>query len=392
MKDALLQAMGTALDGLDIGYCVFDQDDRTLAWNNTFLALFPEHEGQVFVGEPYQANLRRFYAARLGPEELPHIERYIAEGVARHRSQQRPYEFDHQDFRVRVSSIEMGGFGRVRVWRKVAQLPTRVPRPESSTRKLAEHNARAVLERLADGVLIVDLADRGMWANQAFTALYRLPSLAAVVGQSFEDIYRRAWQGEARAAPDAGALQALASRRQYSGAPFELPLPGDRWVRVTERRGSEADGRGYFVHSDITDLKRQARELERAHERLQALATTDALTGLANRRRFDEELALWPAGARSASTRRCRCWRWTWTISSSSTTPWATRWATRCCAGWRPSCGPTPAVRATWPHATAARSSSCCCRAPARPTRCTWPNASASRWRRMPRRACPRPG
>jgi PAS domain-containing protein len=175
MKDALLRAVGTALDGLEVALCVFDHHDRTLAWNNTFLAFFPEHEGHVHLGEPYADNLRRFYQQRLAPKDLPRIERFVAEGVARHQSQQRPYEFDHADFRVRVSSIEMGRFGRVRVWRKVAVLPTRVHQPVSSTKALAEHNARAVLERLSDGVIVVDVADRAMWANRAFTALYRLP-------------------------------------------------------------------------------------------------------------------------------------------------------------------------------------------------------------------------
>lgn len=64
-----LQSLGDALDGLDVALCAFDAQDRALAWNGTFLRFFPEHEGLVHVGEPYAANLRRFYTHRLDAQE-----------------------------------------------------------------------------------------------------------------------------------------------------------------------------------------------------------------------------------------------------------------------------------------------------------------------------------
>jgi diguanylate cyclase (GGDEF)-like protein/PAS domain S-box-containing protein len=74
----------------------------------------------------------------------------------------------------------------------------------------------------------------------------------------------------------------------------------------------------YFVYqiSDISDLKRasmqlqeaaiflgiQKQELLIANERLESMATTDALTGLANRRRFDEEFSHLFSSARRYDT------------------------------------------------------------------------------------------
>lgn len=271
MLDSLLQAIGAALDGLEVGYCAFDSADRTLAWNATFLDLFPEHDGKVHVGEPYAENLRRFYEGRLSSEELALIDRYIEEGVARHRAQRRPYAFDHRDTRVRVSSFEMGNFGRVRVWRRVARLPVISPRHVSSTRKLAELNATAVLERLVDGVLIVDVADNCMWANQAFLKLYGLRTFEAAVGLPFEAIYRETWRGHEDDAAFMKSILTLQENQRFSGAPFELALPGDRFVRVVEQRG-EADGRGYFEHSDVTHLRRQQDALANAERRYRVLA------------------------------------------------------------------------------------------------------------------------
>ncbi len=79
--------MADLLDSLNVAVCVFDDDDRAVLLNRAFLGFFPEHDGPLREGEPYRANLERFYRARLGTDELPEIERYIADGIARHRMQ-----------------------------------------------------------------------------------------------------------------------------------------------------------------------------------------------------------------------------------------------------------------------------------------------------------------
>jgi diguanylate cyclase (GGDEF)-like protein/PAS domain S-box-containing protein len=272
MKSALLRALALALDPLEIACCAFDRQARTLAWNSTFLDFFPEHRGFVHAGEPYAANLRRFYLGRLAPDELPKIERYIADGLERHQSQRRPYEFDHRGIRVRVSSVELGPFGRLRLWRRVdtaavagttAHQPLRAP---DITYRYFNADTTEVLERIADGVMVVDPADRVLWANQSFLRQYGLFALEQARGLSFEALYRNAWALAPQAPEFHRSLESLRENRRFPGAPFELALPGAQWVRVTEQRGDAVDGRGYVVHVDITTLKRQQ----------EALRTTEA--------------------------------------------------------------------------------------------------------------------
>ena len=112
-----LRVYGATLDGIEVAMCVFDEEDRALVWNRSFLKLFPEHDGHVHEGEPYRDNLRRFYLARLDPQELPSIDKYIDSGVARHREQTRPFEFEHCARRIQASSLHLPGWGRIRVWR-----------------------------------------------------------------------------------------------------------------------------------------------------------------------------------------------------------------------------------------------------------------------------------
>lgn len=257
MRDRILRSVGAALDGIEVGFCAFDADDRTIVWNRTFLELFPEHAGFVHAGEPYADNLRRFYAGRLTGSERENIEHYVARGVQRHREQQRPYEFDHASGRVRVSSIEIGRHGRLRLWRPVKPLAQRDPNATPAASALSDVRATKVLEHLCDGVLVVGPTDRSLWANPAFLHLYGLASVDDVLARSFDEIYRQRWSAEPPNEQFAAAARALRDNRRFSGAPFELPLPNDCWVRVVEERSDAAEGRGYLVHVDITPLKRQ---------------------------------------------------------------------------------------------------------------------------------------
>ncbi|MEK8029209.1 PAS-domain containing protein [Ideonella sp. DXS29W] len=272
MKRLLLDAVASALDGLEIAFCAFDGQDRALAWNTTFLEFFPEHRGQVHVGEPYADNLRRFYMQRLDAAELPMLQRYIDEGVARHRSQRRPYEFEHHGHRVKVSSVEMGAFGRVRVWRRLgAAMTTQVELAHRATHSPAP--AQLPIEALADGVLLVGAGDRIVSANQAFLSLYRIENGADIHGQSFEAVYRRAWAHESHRTEYRRSLDVLKDNQRFNGAPYEVALPGGRWIRVIEQRPAGA-ALGCCVHVDITHLKRQElalRQAEATARRHQAL-------------------------------------------------------------------------------------------------------------------------
>jgi diguanylate cyclase (GGDEF)-like protein len=266
---ALLTTMASTLEGLNIGMCVFDSDDRTLLWNRTFLEFFPEHDGHVFVGEPYRDNLRRYYRARLSAEEVPKIERYVEQGVARHQAQTRPFAFAHRGRYLRVSSLSIPGGGRIRIWvdESAQHPPIDDPlRPLSRPQEPFFTNADA-LDHVPDGIAVAAPDGTLAWVNHAFVVMYGLPDWRAATGQSFIDVYRRAWER----APDdqrdtyEQGLASLAEQLRFAGAPFEVPLPGGRWSRVIEQRRPE--GSRVFAHVDITELKRQQHSLQLAEAR-----------------------------------------------------------------------------------------------------------------------------
>ncbi len=256
MSEALEMSMDTGpyalmadlLDSVNVGLCLFDDGDHALLWNRTFLALFPEHDGHIRVGEHYSANLRRFYMGRLDSDELPMIDRYIAEGVARHRSQSQPFVFVHRGQWVRVASLPIDGQGRIRVWTPLAS-PTGGTQWERPTGGQAASPENSFMEHVADGVMLLDSQGVITAVNEPILFLYNLPHKADAIGLRYEELLSRVWNG------DAARLSAtLVERQRFPGAPFEVELPHNRWLRVVEQRGVE--GRAYSSHVDITEMKR----------------------------------------------------------------------------------------------------------------------------------------
>jgi diguanylate cyclase (GGDEF)-like protein len=271
------RTMAEMLDGLGIALCIFDEQDRALHWNRRFLALFPEHDGHLHVGEPYRENLRRFYEHRLAAEERPQMQRLIDEGVARHRGQQRPFEFEHRGRRLRVSSLPVPGLGRVRVWRELQGGDVAAPAGTLL-------DGTEVFDHLADGVMVAAADGTIQWVNEPFVRLYHLATRERARGQTLQALYRQAWQAVPAVLADEAlrheqGLAVLADQLRFAGAPFEVPLPAGRWVRVVEQRS--AAGQRYLVHVDITQQKRQQELLAaaeaRARDSERALAEKSAL-------------------------------------------------------------------------------------------------------------------
>jgi len=251
--------MAELLDSVNVGVCLFDPGDHALLWNRSFLTLFPEHDGHIHAGEHYSLNLRRFYLTRLDPDELPLIDRYIEEGVARHRGQTQPFVFQHRGQWVRVAAMSAADGGRVRVWTPLASPTGAGPwsRPTATQTGTAASQEDAFLEQVADGLMLLDADGRIAKANEQVLFLYDVPRKADLIGLRYDELLDAVWRGQRPPA-------SLTERQRFNGAPFEVELPGDRWLRVAEQRG--VDGIAYSTHVDITEMKRLQTALNRAKE------------------------------------------------------------------------------------------------------------------------------
>lgn len=254
------------LDSLGVASLLIDHDERALRWNRQFLDMFPEHAGFIQVGEPFADILRRFYRNRLDAAEMPNVEVYVADGVQRHRQWAAPFEFLHRGDWLRLSVLLLPGLGHLRAW----AVSRSSHDGEGVALQIAQDGKAPALEairHIADGLMVRDPAGRITLSNRRFAELYGLAAPEQSVGMTFPDLLDLAWAGAPGA--ETARLRWVTNSR-FAGAPFEIPLPGDRWVRVRDYRAH--DGSLVSTHVDVTDLVRLQSSANAAQRRAEELA------------------------------------------------------------------------------------------------------------------------
>ena len=132
---------------------------------------------------------------------------------------------------------------------------------------------------------------------------YVSPSSLSVFGQPPEKLVGQDFRNTMHLDDHTHVLAAVEQARQHGGrasATYRIRRTDGElaWVESQFSHMSRDGGFTVLVR-DITRRKEVERDLAEAHAELQRLAATDALTGLANRRRFDEAIAQeWRRAAR----------------------------------------------------------------------------------------------
>ena len=140
-------------------------------------------------------------------------------------------------------------------------------------------------------------------------------------------------------------------------------------------------------------LRQSQQQLLESNMELRRLTNSDGLTGLGNRRYFDEYLnAEWQRARRDG--REISMLMIDVDHFKSLTTPMATSPATKRSSVWPTPSSPAATARPTWRRASAARNSPWCCPARRPAARGWWPRSCAARWkpcrsRRRTRAAAP---
>jgi len=174
--------------------------------------------------------------------------------------------------------------------------------------RLKTHKTRQLLASSLDtldvGLEIWDEHDRLMLYNKKINQLRINFHTPADIGHTFETLLRAKLKQHlipsAIGREDEWMAERLSKRGTYK-VPQLKAFSGNQWVNTYETRTPE----GYLVASwiDVTELVRKGKMLEDSNRRLVQQSSMDKLTSLANRRSFDEALAVeWQRAARSGST------------------------------------------------------------------------------------------
>ena len=250
----------------------------------------------------------------------------VAVGVARHAVLSTVNRQTLVSFALALAAIALavcsawllGYYSQVRPAKQLADVAERIGEGDLNARAALETWQAPEFRRLGD--TLDEMAERVQLTNQAFKASEARYKLLA---ENTADLVTHIDAGGRRtyASPASQALLGYAPQELIGGDPIDLAHPHDRpqlammletlqlgaespalqyrarrkdgtyvWVEITGR----ALGGGLGVMLSIRDISRRKSaedSLEEANRDLRMLASTDGLTGLANRRSFDKVLA-----------------------------------------------------------------------------------------------------
>ena len=146
--------------------------------------------------------------------------------------------------------------------------------------ELRPDEAQHLLEAVSHGLAVLDEAGRIVYANEAFRRLHAWPEALALAGRALRELYD---PGEA-ARIEADGLQPARSGRRWQGEATGRRHDGVAFPQavVLVPLGG---GRVALAVRDLTEERRTA-------ERMSGLVHRDPLTGLPNRRLFEDRLAI----------------------------------------------------------------------------------------------------
>ncbi len=277
----LLEAILRATDAPVVAW---DLDGRVIAANDAFCTLLGYAASEA-------CKLRR--AALFHPDDRRAVEARMERRRANHQDVEiydgRIWTANKRVVRVHCRSTPVTQDGRV-----VGDIVTCEP-SESSPSAALDRQAEqymSLFTRISDAVYILDDKGLASWMNAAAVRLFGRSVEVMRSTPRREILFPEAEQGQDTIRAEFSSGNAVPDEIQFR---IKRPDGEARWVR-----GSLLmlrDPRGKHTHSiviarDVTEDRRRARELREVARAAEKEAKVDALTGLGNRRAFEEAMEL----------------------------------------------------------------------------------------------------
>ena len=289
------QLLERAVEALPVGIEIFDERDRLVLYNQHLARMYPHVNYPEHLGKTFADILRHSVRQGLIPSAQGREEAWIAERLSEHGNLTSNLLQRLSDDRwINIYETRTPENYVVSVRLDVTDLIEQRQALEAAQDQAnqARRLLQDAVESLTEGFALFDADDRLVVFNTQYRKLYPLAAPMIALGHHFEDMLRYAVEHgqypDALGQEEAWIAQRLLDHRAADRAVLQR-LPEGRWVQVYEQRTPQGGTAG--VRTDVTDLVRKEQELAAANSQLALLSTTDGVTGISNRRRFDERLA-----------------------------------------------------------------------------------------------------
>ena len=286
-----------AIEALPASVEIFDADDRIVAFNQRLVDIYPHMLPHFKVHATFEELVRVSLAWGGVPDAVGREEEWLAERLTTHRAERSRHKEPllqrvHDDRWLRIYERPMPSGGVIGVRLDVTDMIREQQRLATSQAHL-----QALISAAQTGVLTLDTEGHVLELNPACEALFGY-NMVELQGSHIELLFGAGHATNADAArlvPTAlvGAPREVSARHR-NGQELTLQL------NVAEVK-TETTHLFVCIITDMTERKQQEMRLRQANELLARQSTTDGLTGVGNRRLFDQTLQLeWQRSARSA--------------------------------------------------------------------------------------------
>ncbi|WP_409190935.1 EAL domain-containing protein [Bradyrhizobium sp. RDM4] len=265
--DEFADRFTTALNNMSQGLCFFDGQQRLIVCNRQYLEIYALSPESVTPGMRLQEIVQLRYGIGSAPKmsEEAYLSWRTSDNVINRNSDTTVELANGRIVRIRHRPMEDNGWvathedvtERYRTEEALAAAKAAAERAEAAARAAHAHLKEA-LDVVPEGLAVFDKEDRLVLWNRQYADFYSASNHALAEGVRFEEMLRaglrRGQYADALGREDEWLSERLAWHNLPQSS-HEQRLPGDRWLRVEERR--TADGGSIGVRIDITELKRR---------------------------------------------------------------------------------------------------------------------------------------
>ncbi|MBL6954047.1 MAG: diguanylate cyclase [Alphaproteobacteria bacterium] len=270
------ESLISAIENLGEMFALWGPDDRLVVCNRRFRELNAKIPAGHEPGILFEEHLRMAVAAGLFPDSTGREEACIQDRLQRHQNPGAPFEMQRQDGRWILLTEQRLPDG------SIATTSSDISKNKRAEQAMTEQNdiLDTALSTIPDGLQVLDKDLNLVAWNDRLFQLLNLDQASILSAENPGEALRHALaQLQENGSIDIQASIDAQIATAHNAEPFqhEQKLPDGKWI---EYRVRPTAGGGYLtVYRDIDESKQ-------LYERLELLASTDALTKVANRRSF----------------------------------------------------------------------------------------------------------